>query len=304
MTTKADLRVDFAGIRMRNPVMVASGTFGYGQEYVPLINIDKLGAIVLKSITLKPRQGNSPPRLAETPAGLINAIGIHNIGVEALKREKLPELKDIGTPIIVNIWGESVDEFIRITEALADAEGISGIEINLSCPNVGNKLFAQDPVASASLIKELRKRCQLPLVAKLSPQITDITEIAKVCQDSGADAVSLINSFPAMAIDVTTRKPLLGNITGGLTGPAIKPIAVKMVWDVCNTVRIPVAGMGGISNAFDAIEFMLAGAKAVAVGTANFVNPNVTEEIVEGIENYLVQNSFASVSEMVGNLSA
>ena len=301
---KPDLRVNLAGIRMRNPVMVASGTFGYGEEYASLIDVKKLGAIVLKSVTLKPREGNVPPRLAETPAGLLNAIGIHNIGVEALKVEKLPGLRNAGTPVIVNIWGENIDEFVKVTEALGDAEGIAGIEVNLSCPNVGGTLFAQDAAAAKRLLENIRKRCALPLIAKLSPQVTDITLIAKACEDGGADAVSLINSFPAMAIDVETKRPLLGNVTGGLSGPAIKPIAVKMVWEVSKAVKIPVVGMGGIMNASDAIEFMLAGAKAVAVGTANFVNPCTAEEIVNGMEDYLAKNGFSSVSQIVGALDA
>jgi dihydroorotate dehydrogenase (NAD+) catalytic subunit len=301
---KPDLTTNLAGIRMRNPVMAASGTFGYGEEYASLIDVKKIGAIVLKSVTLKPRDGNVPPRLVETPAGLLNAIGIHNIGVEALKAEKLPGLRDAGTPVIVNIWGENADEFVKVTEALADAEGIAGIEVNLSCPNVGGTLFAQDAAAAEGLLKNVRKRCAFPLIAKLSPQVTDITLIAKACEDGGADAISLINSFPAMAIDVETKRPLLGNVTGGLSGPAIKPIAVKMVWEVSKAVKIPVVGMGGIMSASDAIEFMLAGAKAVAVGTANFVNPRTAEEIVNGIGNYLAENGFSSVSQIVGVLDA
>ena len=304
MRERVDLTTNLAGIRMRNPVMAASGTFGYGEEYASLIDVKKIGAIVLKSVTLKPREGNAPPRLVETPAGLLNAIGIHNIGVEALKAEKLPGLRDAGTPVIVNIWGESAEEFVKVTEALADVEGIAGIEVNLSCPNVGGTLFAQDAAAAEGLLKKVRKRCAFPLIAKLSPQVTDITLIAKACEDGGADAVSLINSFPAMAIDAETKRPLLGNVTGGLSGPAIKPIAVKMVWEVSKAVKIPVVGMGGIMNASDAIEFMLAGAKAVAVGTANFVNPRTAEEIVNGMGDYLVENGFSSVSQIVGVLNA
>ncbi len=297
---KPDLTVNLAGIEMRNPVMVASGTFGYGEEYAGLVDVKTLGAIVLKSVTLKPRQGNAPPRIVETPAGLLNAIGLHNTGVEALIKEKLPELRKLPTPIIVSIGGETAEEFVEIIEFLTDAEGISGIELNLSCPNIGNRIFAQDPTATRKLLRDVRKKCSLPLIVKLSPQVTDVTEIARVCEEEGADAVSLINSFPGMAIDTETRKPVLGNITGGLTGPAIKPLALKMVWDVCRAVRIPVVGMGGITTASDAIEFMLAGATAIAVGTALFSNPDVIEEIVRGIEYYLVQNGFASVSQIVG----
>ncbi len=304
MRESVDLTTNLAGIRMRNPVMAASGTFGYGEEYASLIDVKKIGAIVLKSVTLKPRDGNVPPRLVETPAGLLNAIGIHNIGVEALKAEKLPGLRDAGTPVIVNIWGENVNEFVKVIEALEDVEGIAGIEVNLSCPNVGGTLFAQDAAAAEGLLENVRKKCALPLIAKLSPQVTDITLIAKACEDGGADAISLINSFPAMAIDVETKRPLLGNVTGGLSGPAIKPIAVKMVWEVSKAVKIPVVGMGGIMSASDAIEFMLAGAKAVAVGTANFVNPRTAEEIVNGIGNYLAKNGFSSVSQIVGVLDA
>ncbi len=299
---KPDTSINFAGIKMRNPVMAASGTFGYGEEYASVVDVKKLGAIVLKSVTLKPRQGNPAPRLAETPCGLLNAIGIHNIGVEALKKEKLPLLRNSGTPVIVNIWGENPGEFLEMADILNDAEGIAGIEMNLSCPNVGGRLFAQDGAAAASLLKDVRKRCRLPLIAKLSPQVTDIVEIAKACEDNGADAVSLINSFPAMAIDIAGRKPLLGNVTGGLSGPAIRPIAVKMVWDVSRAVKIPVVGMGGIMSAGDAVEFILAGAASIAVGTGNFVNPGVAEEIVDGIEDYMARNGFFSMSEMIGNL--
>ena len=299
---KPDTSINFAGIKMRNPVMAASGTFGYGEEYASVVDVKKLGAIVLKSVTLKPRHGNPPPRLAETPCGLLNAIGIHNIGVEALKKEKLPLLRNSGTPVIVNIWGENPDEFLEMADILNDAEGIAGIEMNLSCPNVGGRLFAQDAAAAASLLKDVRKRCRLPLIAKLSPQVTDIVEIAKACEDNGADAVSLINSFPAMAIDIAGRKPLLGNVTGGLSGPAIRPIAVKMVWDVSRAVKIPVVGMGGIMSAGDAVEFILAGAVSIAVGTGNFVNPGVIEEIVDGIEDYMARNGFSSMLEMIGNV--
>ena len=299
---KPDLTVNLAGIEMRNPVMVASGTFGYGEEYKELVDVRNLGAIVLKTVTLKPRQGNPPPRLVETPAGLLNAIGLHNMGVEALIKEKLPELCNVGTPIILSIGGETEEEFVELIEFLTDVEGISGIEINLSCPNIGKRIFAQDPAVTGNLFENIRKKCRLPLIAKLSPQVTDITEIARVCEEKGADAISLINSFPGMAIDIDVRKPVLGNITGGLTGPAVKPLALKMVWDVCRVVKIPVVGMGGIMSASDAIEFLLAGAKAIAVGTAIFSNPDVPGEIVEGIEDYLVQNGFASVSQIVGNL--
>jgi len=225
------------------------------------------------------------------------------MGVEALIKEKLPELRNVGTPIILSIGGETEEEFVELIEFLTDVEGISGIEINLSCPNIGKRIFAQDPAVTGKLLENIRKNCRLPLIAKLSPQVTDITEIARVCEEKGADAISLINSFAGMAIDIDVRKPVLGNVTGGLTGPAVKPLALKMVWDVCRVVKIPVVGMGGIMSASDAIEFMLAGAKAIAVGTAIFSNPDVPGEIVEGIEDYLVQNSFASVSQIVGNLS-
>ncbi len=300
---KPDLTVNLAGIEMHNPLMAASGTFGYGEEYEGLIDVKKLGAIVLKTVTLKPRQGNPPPRIVETPAGMLNAIGLHNVGVSALIKEKLPELRSLGTPIIVSIGAETVEEFIEIIEFLTDVEGISGIELNLSCPNIGKRILAQDPAATGKFLESIRKKCGFPVIVKLSPQVTDITEIAGVCEEKGADAISLINSFPGMAIDIETRKPVLGNITGGLTGPAIKPLALKMVWDVCRAVKIPVVGMGGIAAGEDAIEFMLAGAKAVAVGTALFSNPDAPGEIVRGIEDYLVQNGFASVSQIVGNLS-
>lgn len=299
---KPDLTVNVAGIQMSNPLMVASGTFGCGEEYSSLVDMSGLGAVVSKTVTPNVRQGNPSPRIVETSGGLLNAIGLHNVGAGAFILDKLPKLLDAGIPVIVSIGGRNAQDFIEVAGLLADAEGVSGIELNLSCPNVGDKIFAQDPAETGILVAAVRKKCSYPLIAKLSPQVTDITEIAGVCEKEGADAISLINSFPGIAINADTRKPVLGNITGGLTGPAIKPLALKIVWDVCKVVKIPVIGMGGIMQASDAIEFMLAGASAFAVGTALFCNPAAPDEIIRGIEEYLLKNSFESVSQIVGNL--
>ncbi|HGE73106.1 TPA: dihydroorotate dehydrogenase [Candidatus Poribacteria bacterium] len=303
--TDINLSVDIAGIKMKNPVMVASGTFGYGEEYCTFFDLSELGAIVTKSITLRPRQGNRPPRIAETPSGMLNAIGLQNVGIDAFISEKMPFLRTLGIPIIVSISGEDETEYIEIAERLSQIADVSGLEINISCPNVakGGMQFGSDSQMTYELINSLRCATNLPLIVKLSPNVTDIVEIAKSAEQAGADALSLINTFLGMSIDIKSRKPKLGNITGGLSGPAIRPIAVRMVWQVFNVVKIPLIGMGGIMNADDALEFIIAGATAVSIGTANFVNPTTAIEVIKGIEEYMQKNEFSDINDLIGCLN-
>lgn len=303
--TDINLSVDIAGIKMKNPVMVASGTFGYGEEYCTFFDLSELGAIVTKSITLRPRQGNRPPRIAETPSGMLNAIGLQNVGLDAFISEKMPFLRTLGIPIIVSISGEDETEYIEIAERLSQIADVSGLEINISCPNVakGGMQFGSDSQMTYELINSLRCATNLPLIVKLSPNVTDIVEIAKSAEQAGADALSLINTFLGMSIDIKSRKPKLGNITGGLSGPAIRPIAVRMVWQVFNVVKIPLIGMGGIMNADDALEFIIAGATAVSIGTANFVNPTTAIEVIKGIEEYMQKNEFSDINDLIGCLN-
>ncbi|MEW6097534.1 MAG: dihydroorotate dehydrogenase [bacterium] len=297
-----NLSVNIAGLKMKNPVMVASGTFGYGEEYAQLVDLNKLGAIVVKGITIKPQAGNPPPRIVETASGMLNAIGLENVGVQRFIDEKLPYLRQFDTRVIVNIAGKSVEEYVKLAEKLDTL--VDGLEINISCPNVakGGLQFGQDPVLTYEVVNRVRQVTKLPLMAKLSPNVTDIKIIAKSAVDAGADAISLINTILGMAIDVTTKKPVLANITGGLSGPAIKPIALRMVYEVAKVVKVPIIGQGGIMKANDALEFIIAGATSVAVGTANFVNPKVSLEIIAGIENYLIENNISNISELIGSL--
>jgi dihydroorotate dehydrogenase (NAD+) catalytic subunit len=286
--------------------MTASGTFGYGEEYSEFVDLNKLGAIVAKGISLKPMEGNPPPRICETPCGMLNAIGLQNVGLRRFIKEKLPYLKKFDTPIIVNILATTVQKYIRLSKALDD-EGIDGIELNVSCPNVkkGGISFGTDKKTLARLLSKVRQSVKKAvLITKLSPNVSNIQEFAKIAEDSGSEAISLINTIPGMAIDIETRSPRLANITGGLSGPAIKPVAVRMVWESYNAVKIPIIGMGGIMDARDAIEFMLAGATAVAVGTANFVNPKVVEGIITGIEDYLKRKGIGDVKEIIGGIHA
>lgn len=309
MNKRPFLFTNLAGIKMKNPVMVASGTFGYGEEYKELIDLDKLGAIVTKTITLKPRMGNPPPRIVETAAGMLNAVGLQNVGLNVFLKEKLPGLKKItSTPVIVSVGGESIFEYVKIVEELNKIGTIAGIELNISCPNVrfqkkntklkGRKIFSQDEKVTYKLVSKVRKATKLPLIVKLSPNVTDITLIARAAEKAGADVLSLINTPLGMAVDVTTRKPELANITGGLSGPAIKPIALRMVWEVTNTVKLPVIAMGGIMNAADAIEFFIIKASAVAVGAGNFINPQTPLKIVEGIADYLKKNKIKCLKDL------
>jgi len=286
-----------------NPVTVASGTFGHSEDLYDLEEVKKLGAILPKTVTRYPQEGNPPPRICETPAGMINAIGIENPGIDVFLAEKLPKLKKTGVPLIVSILGHIPEEFAECVEKLNVAGGIAAIELNLSCPNLQKKvLVAQDPEATSTLVSHLKKISHYPLIAKLSPNVTDIVLIAAAAEAAGADAVSLVNTFTAMAIDVRKRRSKIGNFTGGLSGPAIRPIAVRMVYEVAQKVKVPVIGMGGITTANDALEFLLAGASMVAVGTYNFVNPRAPLEVLEGIKAYMKANKMTDIKELIGSL--
>lgn len=301
-----NLRVNLAGISLRNPVMVASGTFGYGEEYAELIDLNRLGGIITKSITLKSRLGNQPPRIYETPSGILNSIGLQNVGIDSFINEKLPFLKRYNIPLIVSIAGDSSDEYVELAKILG-REKVEGLELNLSCPNIkySKKLmFAQDPKMACEVVSKVRKRTHLPLFVKLSPNVTDIASIARICEQAGADGVSLVNTFQAMAIDVESRKPILSQVTGGLSGPAIKPIALRMVYEAHRVVKIPIIGVGGIMTARDALEFIVAGAKAIAIGTGNFVDPQTSIKIVEGIRDYMVKNKIGDIRWLVGSLQS
>ncbi|MEG6584637.1 dihydroorotate dehydrogenase [Dendrosporobacter sp. 1207_IL3150] len=297
------LPVDIAGIKMKTPVMTASGTFGFGMEYSDFVDLNKIGAVVVKGTTLMPRSGNSGVRIAETPAGMLNSIGLENPGADEFLNYILPSLSKYDVPIIVNIAGNTVEEYGEIAKLL-DVDGVAGLELNISCPNVkqGGIAFGTNCNSAASVVDMVKKNTRLPVIAKLSPNVTDITEMARAVEAAGADAISLINTLLGMAIDVRTWKPILGNVVGGLSGPAVKPVAVRMVWQVANAVKVPIIGMGGIMTAEDAIEFLLAGASAVAVGTANFVNPRVSMEIAEGIEKYLLQRGLTHVGQLIGKV--
>jgi len=300
-----DLSVDFAGIRLKNPVLTASGTFGYGEEFSDFVDLNLLGGVIVKGISLKPIKGNPPPRIWETPAGMLNAIGLENPGVDVFLAEKLPYLRKFDTAVIVNIFGSSPEEYVAVAERLDGAPGISGIEVNISCPNVkaGGMAFGTDLRATSELLSAIRRATQLPLIAKLSPNVTDVTAFAKAAQDAGCDGLSLINTLLGMAIDVRCRRPRLANCTGGLSGPAIRPVAVRMVWQAARAVTLPIIGMGGIITGEDALEFMLAGARAVAVGTANFVNPRATLEVIEGMAMILHEQGVSDVKDIIGKVN-
>jgi len=304
MSTKPDLRIDLGGLQLQNPVLTASGTFGYAREFEHLVDLNRLGAIIVKGLSLEPTKGNPPPRIAETPCGMLNAIGLENVGIEAFVNDKLPFLQTLAPPLIVNIYGQLEDDYTRLAARIDDLEAIAGIEVNISCPNVkaGGMAFGVDPRAAFSVIQAVRKQSRKFLVVKLSPNVSDITEIARAAEDAGADCISLINTLTAMAIDIETRRPRLANITGGLSGPAIKPVALRMVWQVARIAKVPVIGIGGIMTAEDALEFLIAGASAVQVGTANFVNPHVTTDIIDGIEKFLVDRSIDKISDLIGTL--
>lgn len=305
MRNQIDLSVDIGGLRLKNPVMTASGTFGYGREFNNFTELERLGAIVVKGISLSPAPGNAPPRIVETACGMLNAIGLENVGVDAFIDEKLPFLSSFPTPVIVNIYGKRIEEYAALAERLDGCEGVAALEVNISCPNVkaGGVAFGVCAASAETVVTAVRSKTTKPLIVKLTPNVTDITEIAKSVELAGADAVSLINTLTGMAIDIHTRRPKLANITGGLSGPAIKPIALRMVWQTSGAVRIPVIGIGGIMTAEDALEFMIAGATAVQVGTANFVNPHATMEILAGIEAFAMENKVLHLSELIGSLA-
>jgi dihydroorotate dehydrogenase (NAD+) catalytic subunit len=288
---------------MQNPVMTASGTFGYAQEFEPYLDLSRLGAIVVKTITLRPRAGARPTRIVETPAGMLNAIGLQNVGLDAFIEEKLPYLRRLGPPIIVNIAGESIEDYYELAKRLSDQEGVRGIELNISCPNVADGLiFGCNAVLAHQLVARVRQATTLPLIPKLSPNVTDVVEIARALEEGGADALSLINTLIGMAIDVRSRRPKIANVTGGLSGPAIRPVAVRMVWEVARAVKLPLIGMGGIMTAEDALEFLIAGATAIAVGTANFTSPSSAQHVIDGIEAYLIEHKFKRVTDLIGRL--
>lgn len=299
-----NLAVDVGGIKLKNPVMTASGTFGFGQEYAELYDLSLLGGIVVKGTTLNPRLGNPPPRIAETPAGMLNSVGLQNPGVDYVINKELPCLSKYDVSIIINVSGHSLEEYGEIVERLDKVEGVDGVEINISCPNVkeGGMSFGTDPVIAEQVVKLVRAKTKLPVIAKLSPNVTDITEIAKAVEAGGADVVSLINTVLGMAIDIKKRRPVLANIVGGLSGPAIKPIAVCMVWQVVQAVKIPVIGMGGIVSVEDALEFLLAGASAVAVGAGNFHNPRAAVEVIKGLEEWLQDEKIEDIRDIIGAL--
>ncbi len=287
---------------LQNPVITASGTFGYGTEYAKLIDINRLGAIVSKAITLRPRNGNAQPRIAETPSGMLNAIGLQNVGLEACVREMAPIWAGWDVPVIANVAGFSVDEYVQVVQTLSTTPGVAAIELNISCPNVASegKTFGLACDDAAMVTAAARAVCEVPLIVKLSPNVTDVVEIARAVVDAGADALSLINTIPGMVIDVRRRRPFLANVTGGLSGPAIRPIAVRMVWQVAQAVDVPIIGIGGIASADDALQFIMAGATAIQVGTSTFVNPRTSLDVIEGIEAFLEAEGIDHVNELIG----
>ncbi len=300
-----DLRVNIGSLEIANPVMTASGTFGYAREFENLMNLHRLGAVIVKGISLYPRPGNPPPRIVETACGMLNAIGLQNVGVDRFISEKMDYLAGLNIPVIVNILGDSLAEYREITERLAGVPGVAGIEVNISCPNVkkGGVAFGTDPSMAAAVTEAVKERADVPVMVKLSPNVSDITLVARAVEDGGADSISLINTLIGMAIDLKTRRPVLANVIGGLSGPAIKPVALRMVYQVASTVSIPVIGIGGIETTEDALEFLLAGASAIQIGTANFINPRVSEEIVEGVGKYVVDEKLPSIRSIIGGLS-
>ncbi|SNB45603.1 dihydroorotate dehydrogenase [Geobacter sp. DSM 9736] len=302
--TRPDMSVEIAGIKLRNPVLTASGTFGYGEEFAEYLDLEAIGAIITKGLSLKPRAGNPTPRIVETPGGMLNAIGLQNVGLDAFIEKKTPFLRTVSTPVIVNMFGNTVEEYAELAGKLDRVPEVAGIEVNISCPNVkqGGIVFGTDPKAAATVVTAVRKESTKPVIVKLSPNVTDVVEMANACAEAGADALSLINTLTGMAIDLRSRRPVLANVTGGLSGPAIKPVALRMVWQVAKAVKVPVIGIGGIMTADDALEFILAGATAVQVGTANFLDPSAAATIACGMEHYLTENGIGTVKELIGAL--
>ena len=301
---KVNLSVNVAGMALRNPIMTASGTFGYGAEFAPYMDLQSIGAIVTKGLSLRPQAGNDTPRIIETPAGMLNAIGLQNVGIDAFVEKKVPFLRTVNTPCIANFFGNTVEEYAEMARRLDAIPEVAGLEMNISCPNVkcGGIQFGSDPVSAATVVAACRAACNKPLIVKLSPHVTDVVAMARACVDAGADSLSLINTLVGMAIDVKTRRPVLANTTGGLSGPAIKPVALRMVWQVAQAVKVPLIGIGGIMSATDVVEFLLAGATAVQVGTASFVTPGIAQTIAEDLEQWMQDNGVHDVRELIGGL--
>ncbi len=299
-----DLSVRIGALQLRNPIIAASGCFGYGVEYASAVDLASLGAVAVKGLFLHEREGHPPPRIVETPAGMINAIGLQGIGVHRFVAEKLPELRRLRATTIVNICGSTLDEYCEVARVLSDAEGVAAIELNISCPNIkaGGIQFGCSLTGTHDVVSAVRKVTHLPVIPKLTPNVTDVASFARAAEEAGADAVSLVNTFLAMAIDIETRRPRLSNVMGGLSGPAIRPIAVRMVYECRQSVKLPIIGMGGIATAEDALEFLIAGAHAVQVGTANFVDPLIWGKLIDGVEAYLVRHRMARVEDLVGRL--
>lgn len=304
VVSKPRLAVEFAGLKLKNPIMPASGTFGYGEEFAPYLDLNRLGAIVTKGLSLNPKAGNQTPRIAETVSGMLNAIGLQNVGVDAFIRDKVPFLEQFDTPVIVNFFGNTQEEYGEVAARLDDVPSVAALEMNISCPNVkhGGIVFGTDPKAAFDVISAVRKRMSKPLIVKLTPNVTDIRVTAQAAEDAGADAISLINTLTGMAVDVRTRKPRIANVIGGLSGPGIRPVAVRMTHQVVQTVKLPVIGIGGIMRAEDALEFLIVGAKAVQVGTANFVDPNAMQTILDGIESFCIEQGIDDINDLVGTL--
>ena len=302
----ATLSVSVGALTLKSPLMAASGCFGYGVEYAEVVDLSSLGAVVVKGLFLAEREGHPPPRIVETPAGMLNAIGLQGIGVHRFVRERLPELRSLGATVVANVCGSTIDEYVEVSRILSDAEGVAAIELNISCPNIkeGGITFGCNLSGTSNVVAAVRKVTTLPVFPKLTPNVTDIASFARAAEDAGADAVSLVNTFLAMAIDVETRRPKLSNVMGGLSGPAIRPIAVRMVYECHRAVRIPVIGMGGIATAADALEFIIAGATAVQVGTANFVDPFIWPKLANGITEYMARHGITRVSDLVGTVDA
>ncbi|MEI7611922.1 MAG: dihydroorotate dehydrogenase [Betaproteobacteria bacterium] len=301
---KPDMTVNLAGIPLRNPVMTASGTFGYGEEFVDYVDLRSIGAFVTKGLSLKPRAGNPTPRIVETPGGMLNAIGLQNVGIEAFIAKKVPFLRSVDTPAIANFFGDTIDEYAEMAGRLNEIPEVCALEMNISCPNVkqGGIVFGTDPACAASVVAACRAATDKPLIVKLSPNVTDVVAMARACVDAGADSLSLINTLIGMAIDLQRRRPVLANITGGFSGPAIKPVALRMVWQVAKAVKVPIIGIGGIMNATDALEFILAGATAVQVGTASFINPGAAQTIAEDMESWMIANGVDDIKSLIGAL--
>jgi dihydroorotate dehydrogenase (NAD+) catalytic subunit len=302
--TTPDLAVDIGGLKLQNPVMTASGTFGYAIEFKSLIDLNRIGGVIVKGLSLAPTKGNPPPRIVETPCGMLNAIGLENVGLEVFIEKKMPHLSKLNIPVLANIYGHTVEAYAQLAERLNDVAALAGIEINISCPNVkqGGVAFGTDAGMAHQVVREVRRRYHGYMMVKLSPNVTDITEIAKSVEEAGADGISLINTLTGMAIDIHSCRPKIANITGGLSGPAVRPVAVRMVWQVAQTVKVPVIGIGGIMRVEDALEFIIAGATAVQVGTANFVNPRATMEIVDGLADYLRTHNITSIRQVIGSI--